>query len=42
MNLYEIECLEHRILIDVIEIFTLILVACFFVGYMFGCLISLF
>lgn len=39
MNTYEIQSLEHRILIDNAEIFTLFLFACFFVGFIFGFLI---
>ena len=43
MNTYEIQIqrLEHRMIIDTIEIFTLLLVGCFFVGFMFGFLIAL-
>lgn len=40
MNKYEIQSLEHRILIDSAEIFTLFLFACFFFGFIFGFLIT--
>lgn len=36
MNTYEIQSLEHRILIDTIEIVSLMLVAMFFIGYIIG------
>lgn len=39
MNTYEIIISERRMIIDAIEIFTLFLVACFFVGFIFGFLI---
>lgn len=39
MNTYEIISSERRMLIDSIEIFTLFLFGCFFVGFIFGFLI---
>lgn len=41
MNTYEILSTEQRMLIASIETFILLLVGCFFVGFMFGFLIAL-